>query len=152
MSFLLALAAAAATPTTGSISVEIGNVRNNRGKIVVDICPQNRFLEDGCAWHGEAQARAGTTVVTVPNVPAGNYAAQAFHDENSSGEVDRGMFGIPNEGVGFSRNARIRLSPPKWNDAWFVHHARPELIRFSLRYFTGLDVKTVDVIIAEVKI
>lgn len=137
MSILLAMAAAAASPNSGSITIEVGNVRNNRGKVVVDICTQDRFLGDGCAWHGEAPARTGVTTVTVHNVPAGNYAAQAFHDENLSGEVDRGMFGIPNEGVGFSRNARIRLSPPKWQDAWFVHQARAEIIRFSLRYFTG---------------
>ncbi|MGE3691728.1 MAG: DUF2141 domain-containing protein [Novosphingobium sp.] len=137
MSILLALAAAAASPTTGSITVHVGNVRNSRGRVVVDICPQNRFLEDDCPYHGEAFARAGSTTVTVANVPAGNYAAQAFHDENDSGEIDRGMFGIPNEGVGFSRNARIRLSPPKWKDAWFVHQGRAEVIRFDMRYFTG---------------
>lgn len=121
----------------GSISVEVGNVRNARGKVIVDICPQDRFLEDGCIYHGEAQARAGTTVVTIPNVPAGQWAAQAFHDENANGEVDRAMFGIPKEGVGFSRNARISFSPPKWRDAVFSHQGRPEVIRFNLRYFTG---------------
>jgi uncharacterized protein (DUF2141 family) len=121
----------------GSISVEVGNVRNARGKVIVDICPQDRFLEDGCIYHGEAQARAGTTVVTIPNVPAGQWAAQAFHDENANGEVDRAMFGIPKEGVGFSRNARITFSPPKWRDAVFSHQGRPEVIRFNLRYFTG---------------
>ena len=129
---MLALAEA-----TGSISVEVGNVRNNRGTVVVDICPQDRFLEDGCIYHGEAQARAGTTVVTIPNVPAGQWAAQAFHDENANGEVDRAMFGIPKEGVGFSRNARITFSPPKWRDAVFSHQGRAEVIRFNLRYFTG---------------
>ena len=121
----------------GSLSVEVGNVRNNRGKVIVDICPQDRFLEDGCIYHGEAQARAGTTVVTIPNVPAGQWAAQAFHDENANGEVDRAMFGIPKEGVGFSRNARITFSPPKWRDAVFSHQGRAEVIRFNLRYFTG---------------
>jgi uncharacterized protein (DUF2141 family) len=131
--FALALAEAA----TGSITVTVGNVRSSRGVVVVDICPQDRFLEDGCAWHGEAPAREGTTVVTVPNVPAGQYAVQAFQDENANGEVDRGMFGIPKEGVGFSRNARIGLGPPKWRDAFFVHQGRAEVIRFNLRYFMG---------------
>lgn len=135
MSALLALAAAEAA--TGSIAVEVGNVRNNRGQVVVDICPRDRFLGDNCAWHGAAPARAGTTTVTIANVPPGDYAAQAFHDENASGEVDRGIFGIPKEGVGFSRNARIAWSPPKWRDAVFTHQARPEVIRFNLRYFMG---------------
>ena len=136
MSMLLALAAVTQA-ATGAITVEVGNVRNSSGKVVVDICPQDRFLEDGCIWHGEAPARAGTTVVTIANVPAGDYAAQAFHDENASSELDRGVFGIPKEGVGFSRNARIAWSPPKWRDAVFVHQGRGETIRFNLRYFMG---------------
>ena len=136
MSILLFLAAAAEA-ASGSITIEVGNVRNARGKVVIDVCPQNRFLEDGCPYHGEAPARVGTTVITIEGVPPGEYAAQAFHDENASGEVDRGVFGIPKEGVGFSRNAKIAWSPPKWRDAFFVHQARAEAIRFNLRYFMG---------------
>jgi len=122
---------------TGSITVDVGNVRSARGTVVVDICPRNRFLEDGCPYKAEAPARLGLTRVTVHGVPAGEYAAQVFHDENRSGEVDRGMFGIPKEGVGFSRNARIRLSPPKWEDARFAHQGQAEVIRLDMRYFTG---------------
>ncbi len=136
MSMLLALAMAEAA-AAGSLTVNVGNVRSSRGVVMVDICPQNRFLEDTCAHHGEAPARAGVTAVTVQNVPAGQYAVQAFHDENGNGDVDRAMFGIPREGVGFSRNARIGLGPPKWADAVFSHQGRAEVIRFDLRYFMG---------------
>ena len=134
MSILLALAMAEAA---GSITMNIGNVRNARGKVVVDLCPQDRFLGDGCVHHDEVPARAGATVITIENVPVGTYAVQAFHDENANGEVDRAMLGIPREGVGFSRNARIGLGPPKWRDAYFVHQGRAEVIRFDLRYFMG---------------
>ena len=135
MSILLALALAEAA--TGSVTVNIGNVRNSRGNVMIDICPQNKFLDDTCAYHGEAPAHAGTTVVTVANVLAGEYAIQAFHDENANGEVDRAMLGIPREGVGFSRDARIGLGPPKWRDAYFIHQGRAEILRFDLRYFMG---------------
>jgi uncharacterized protein (DUF2141 family) len=131
------LAVVALAEAAGALTVNVGNVRSSGGSIVVDICPQDRFLADGCRYHGQAPARTGTTTVTVGNVPAGSYAVQAFHDENGNGEVDRGLFGIPKEGVGFSRNARIGLGPPKWRDAVFVHHAQAEVIAFDLRYFTG---------------
>ncbi len=121
----------------GSISIEVDNVRNASGMVHVDICPKDRFLEENCPYSGEAPAHAGTVTVVVANVPAGQYGAQAFHDENHNGDIDQLLFGIPKEGVGFSRNARIRLSPPKWSDAVFSHQQRPEVIRFSLRYFIG---------------
>lgn len=134
MTILLALALAEAA---GSVTMSVGNVRNARGKVVVELCSQATFLGDGCALRAEVPARAGTTTVTIANVPAGQYAVQAFHDENTNGDVDRAMFGIPREGVGFSRNARITLSPPKWSDAVFSHQGRAERIGFSLRYFMG---------------
>ncbi len=136
IALLLAEAATAAAPS-GSITVEVTNVRNNHGRVHVDICPQNRFLEDSCPYSGDAPAHAGTVMVVVNGVPAGQFAAQAFHDENANGDIDRAMFGIPKEGVGFSRDARIRFSPPKWRDAVFNHEARPEAIHFALRYFMG---------------
>ena len=133
MSMLLAAAVLAAGP----ITFEISNVRNARGKILVAVCPQNKFLKEDCAYNGEAPARPGTVRVVVPNVPAGDYAAQAFHDENGNEDVDQNFIGIPKEGVGFSRDARIVFGPPKWRDAHFIHQGAPAVMRVRLRYMTG---------------
>jgi uncharacterized protein (DUF2141 family) len=133
MSMLLAAAVLAAGP----ITFEISNVRNARGKILVAVCPQGKFLKEDCAHNGEAPARPGTVTVTVPNVPAGDYAAQAFHDENNNENVDQNFIGIPKEGVGFSRDARIVFGPPKWRDAHFIHQGAPAVMRIRLRYMTG---------------
>ncbi len=134
-----ALLLADALPASGGapITIEVRNVRNSHGRVHVDICPHDRFLADGCRWHADAPAEAGTTTLTVPNVPPGDYAVQAFLDENDNGRIDRGLFGIPKEGVGFSRDARIAMSPPKWADAVFTHGGAAQTIGFSLRYFLG---------------
>jgi uncharacterized protein (DUF2141 family) len=134
---MILIAAVGQVQAASAITVEVGNVRNDSGRVIIDICPQDRFLGDGCPYHGEAEAHSGTTVVVVDNMPAGQFAVQAFHDENANGEIDRGLFGIPKEGVGFSRDARIGLGPPKWRDAVFNHEARPQTIRLNLRYFMG---------------
>ena len=39
----------------------------------------------------------------VPNVPPGTYAAQAFHDEDDNGKLDRTLLGLPKEAMGFSK-------------------------------------------------
>lgn len=83
-----------------------------------------------------APALAGKTIVTISNVQPGTYAVQAFHDENHNGKVDRALFGIPKEGVGFSNDAPIRLGPPKWKDAQF-QLGDDKGIAFKLRYFIG---------------
>lgn len=134
---VLLLADAVVGSPAAPITITVRNVRNNHGRVRVDICPREHFLADGCRWHASAPAVAGATTVTVAGVPPGDYAVQAFHDENGNDRIDRGIFGIPREGVGFSRDARIVMSPPKWSDAVFMHGAGAQSIGFSLRYFLG---------------
>lgn len=131
----LTLAAAAAEP--GVLVVEVGNVRNARGRVHIDLCDQQHFLEDGCPFEGDVPAQVGTTTVTIRGVPPGRYAVQAYHDENANGRVDRVLFGIPREGIGFSRDARIRLGPPKWADAVLTYNGGTERTALRLRYFLG---------------
>jgi uncharacterized protein (DUF2141 family) len=129
--------AAGGADTRGVLTVDVGNVRIAKGVVHIDVCPEAKFLKDDCPWSGNARAKLGETRVTVANLPAGRYAVQAFLDENSNGEVDRGWFGIPKEGVGFSNDAKIRLSPPKFAEAVFAFHGNARTIRLNLRYFTG---------------
>jgi uncharacterized protein (DUF2141 family) len=117
-----------------SIDVAVTGVRLAKGRVRVSICDQATFLED-CRWNADAPAVKGTTIVTVRNVPPGRYGAQGFHDKNDNDKVDRGLFGIPLEGVGFSNDARIRMSPPKFEEAAFQHGGANQRITFKLRYF-----------------
>jgi uncharacterized protein (DUF2141 family) len=133
----LPLLAAGGPDARGALTVDVGNVRIAKGVVHIDVCPEAKFLKDDCPWKGNARAKLGDTRVTVANLPAGRYAVQAFLDENSNGEVDRGWFGIPKEGVGFSNDAKIRLSPPKFADAVFAFDGNARTIRLNLRYFTG---------------
>lgn len=127
----------AAAPSTAPLVVEVDNVRGASGRVHVDVCPQQHFLKEDCPFSGEAPARYGTTAVTVGALPPGQYAVQAFYDENGNGRVDRALLGIPKEGVGFSNDAPIRLAPPKFDAAAFDHGPAPQLIRLKLRYFLG---------------
>ena len=128
---------AAAPVPLGTLTVQINNVRNSNGTVHVDICPQDQFLGDDCRYVGDAPAHAGITTVTIRNLPAGQYAAQIFHDENRNKKVDRALFGIPKEGVGFSNDARISFGPPKWADAKFTFNGEAQTIGLKTRYFMG---------------
>ena len=128
---------AAAPVSTGTLTIQIDNVRNAKGNVHVDICPQPQFLGDDCTYVGDAQAHAGSVTVTVHNLPPGQYAAQVFHDENRNKKVDRALFGVPKEGIGFSNDARIALGPPKWADAEFDYNGQPQTITLKMRYFLG---------------
>jgi uncharacterized protein (DUF2141 family) len=141
MTMLLALLAAAvlpaAPPAPATLTIQVDNVRNARGRVHVDLCDEARFLHENCPISLAVPARAPVTVLVLHDVPPGRYAAQLFHDENVNNKADRGLFGLPKEGLAFSRDAPIKLAPPRWSDA--VVEVRPgaQAIRVRMRYGLG---------------
>ena len=131
---IVALVLAAPAAAAATVEVSVTNVTNTRGRIHVELCPEAKFLGD-CSILGEAPARLGTTIVRVENVPPGTYAAQAFHDENMNNKVDRGLFGVPREGVGFSNDARLYRHGPHFEEAKFPVIHPIERIALRLRHF-----------------
>lgn len=115
------------------VVVTVSGVAASEGRVHVDICPPKSFTRENCPWSAEAPARKGTTVVTVPNVPPGRYAAQAYYDANGNGKADRNLIGMPTELVGFSRDVAVKLARPKFDDAAFAHGASATQIGFAVR-------------------
>ena len=133
LALLAPLLSASTMPAGAPIEVAVGNVTVTQGRIHVDICSQSLFLTGDCTYSAEAPAKLGTTIVVVPDVPPGRYASQVFHDRNGNGKIDRGLFGIPKEPVGFSNDAPTHMAPPKWNAAVFTHGTEPQHIALNLR-------------------
>ena len=102
--------------TAATIDVHVTNTAGGKGNVNVAVCDRERFLKQ-CAYTGSVPARDGETVVTIKGVPAGTWAVLAYQDENSNGELDRNLIGIPRENYGFSRDARGRFGPPSFEDA-----------------------------------
>ncbi len=119
-----------------TVAVTVTNVRNDRGKVLVALCTRATFLQPNCAWRGNAVARRGQVQISIDGVPPGLYAAQAFHDENGNGKLDRSLLGLPEEAMGFSNDAPMRLGPPRFDAASFTVAAQGTTIRFALRYFS----------------
>lgn len=136
---LIAVALAAprvSAEDSGTLHVIIDNARSARGNIHVDICPQANFLSK-CPYSAEAAARKGRVEVVVHGVPPGRYAAQITHDENGNKKVDRGLLGIPREGIGFSNNVRVRFRAPRFSEAAFTVTGGSQYITVNLQYFGG---------------
>ena len=134
----LAIAGAAApAPDGNTVTIRVTNLRNAKGRVHVDLCSQASFLKDGCPFSASAPAQSPVTVVVVKGVAPGHYAAQLFHDENANDKMDRGLFGIPKEGVAFSHDALKGMAPPKWSDAEFVYPGGAQTTQVKMRYLLG---------------
>jgi len=114
---LLALVALPPAADAATLIVELSGVENDHGLVRVAVCTPETFTTKNCPFFAATAARAGAVTVSVEGIPPGRYAVQAYHDEDGNGRVRRGLFGIPAEAIGFSRDAPIRLAAPRFEDA-----------------------------------
>jgi uncharacterized protein (DUF2141 family) len=133
MKACLALLVLAGAAQAATVRVTVTGVRNARGHVLVALCTRETFLQPHCAYQGRAAAQAGAVTIVIDGVPAGVYAAQAFHDEDDNGRLERSFLGMPEEGMGFSRDAKMRFGPPAF-DAASVTVPGGDL-RFALKYY-----------------
>ena len=133
LAFLVLSAPMAGRATATEVQVQVLNVADAAGSVRVEVCPQAEWLK-GCTLSAHAPAQAGITVVTVPDVPPGVYGVIAHHDSDDDGEVNRNLLGLPTEGIGFSRDAQIRLGPPRFGDAELRVEGQRVLVPITLHF------------------
>lgn len=120
----------------GDLIVRVHGLRSAKGTVRVKVHHHGRdFPASKDVIARELQPAQGDAVVfEFPSLPHGTYAVVALHDENNDSGLDRGVFGRPLEGVGFSNGARVRFGPPSFEDAAFeLRESRLEL-RVELDY------------------
>jgi uncharacterized protein (DUF2141 family) len=116
--------------------VEVAGLRSAKGSILICLTRDATHFPD-CNRDPAARrltVAAASPVAHFPGLSSGDYAVALIHDENGNGRLDK-MFGVPREGVGFSRNPRLIFGPPSFADARFPVAAQPveEIVR--LKYF-----------------
>lgn len=76
--------------------------------------------------HGPAPIDQASRIAVAnwTDIPPGDYAVAAIHDENSNHHLDRNFFGIPKEGFGFANNPRVTIAAPSFKQA-IVHVGCP---------------------------
>jgi uncharacterized protein (DUF2141 family) len=105
-----------------SVLVLVKNVKDDRGTITIDLHGDDpeTFLKSGAKL---ARLRIpsvpGEMHICVPVERPGLYAIALYQDRDSNLKLDKTWIGLPSEPFGVSRDAPIRMAPPKWKDAVF---------------------------------
>ncbi|MCW2337159.1 uncharacterized protein (DUF2141 family) [Sphingobium sp. B2D3A] len=98
----------------GQIDVRFEGLRSSRGMLRACLTKDRSHFpkceKDPLALTASVAAGDHAELLFA-RVPPGDYALLVFHDENSNSRLDT-MLGIPREGVGFSRNPRLRFGAP----------------------------------------
>lgn len=134
--FLTAANKPAQPVTSVGITVVVENLRSAEGDVRVALWSDaDGFTEpDSAIAEIGKRAQIGQVTFTFTGLPPGRYAIASFHDENGNGDLDRTFLGWPDEGLGFSNGAWIKLGPPAFDEAAVEVKVPNKLIFIKLRY------------------
>lgn len=103
-----------------AILVNVSGAIPGKGQVIVTLfdSDESYMAEPTFEAVGAIGTDGSVSVDLGAHVP-GSYAVVVVYDENSDGELNTGLFGIPKEKIGFSNNAKGKFGPAKWKDAQF---------------------------------
>lgn len=125
-------------PQTTTITVDLTGLRNKTGMVYVCMTAKPKAFPKGCDTDPDRRVAAikasdGGPLI-LRDVPAGRYAISVLHDENSNKKMDMTLF-LPKEGYAFSRDAPVRMAPPRFDAAVFeVLPGTPVRMTLKVRY------------------
>lgn len=122
----------------GDVVITVTDLRSAKGVVRAcmttraDIFP--RCIKDPTA-HRTVVPAGESIEIRFKGVEPGEYAIALLHDENDNGKADRALGMMPKEGYGFSRDAPVRMAPPKFKDAVFKIEEGLSRVSIRMRYF-----------------
>ena len=120
---------------SAELTVIVEGIRNARGEVrfalfdMPDQFPRGAKLDSK-----DIPAFPGAVTARFKNIKPGAYAVAIHHDENGDKEMNTNIIGFPQEGYGFSNDARVFILPPGFDAASFTMDVVNKIIRLSVVY------------------
>lgn len=130
--------AAGQDQATGSISLQVSGLRNDKGHVLVSVFNSAKGFPGDA---GKAIRKYRLEIsdrrvsVEITDLPPGGYAIALLHDENNDTRMNTNGIGWPKEGFGFSNNAMGLFGPPSFSKAKFTVSAGRSSHRLKMRYY-----------------
>jgi uncharacterized protein (DUF2141 family) len=135
---VLAGTVAFAESSQPGLHVEILGIRNSRGAVACALFESaDGFPKEFLRFASNlmmVKVRATKATCNFADISPGTYAIAAIHDENRDGQLETNWMGVPNEGYGFSNNAKGALGPPSFEAASFSYNGQSLYITITLQY------------------
>jgi uncharacterized protein (DUF2141 family) len=132
----------ASQPTTqplATLTIEVKDLRNAKGQLIFGVfkAADGFPSEEGksVAWEVRPAKRGSGAMLFTAALPPGTYAASVLHDENKSGNMDKGLGGIPKEGYGVTNNPKPRFRAATFGEATFTLPPEGAKKTISVQYF-----------------
>jgi uncharacterized protein (DUF2141 family) len=127
---------AATAPAGPALSVTIKDLRNRKGVLIFGVFSQAdgfpNIEKKSVYW--EVRDASSDDLTFVAHLPPGKYAASVLHDENRSGDMDKGFGGLPLEGYGVTNNPKPRMRAATFDEATFTLPPEGKELTISVQY------------------
>ncbi|MEL7197897.1 MAG: DUF2141 domain-containing protein [Pseudomonadota bacterium] len=133
-----ASAALISPAAANEVEITITDLRSSKGVVRACMTTKEKIFpkcRKDPASHRTVVPAGKTVTIRFKDVVPGDYAIALLHDENDNGKADRALGMMPKEGYGFSRDAPVRMAPPKFKDAVFELGNTPKKLTIKMRYF-----------------
>jgi uncharacterized protein (DUF2141 family) len=120
-----------------NLTVMVDGLRNKTGQVCASVFAQSTGFPGQRDRAVAAKCIRSTNLTQgfkFDNLKPGSYAVALFHDANADGKLNTGLFGIPSEGMGCSRNPRGLTGAPRFQDAVIMVVGSDNTIQVELNY------------------
>lgn len=112
------------------IDFEISGIKHDKGLLFVQLFKGAESYKNNKPVSQTAiKAEKGKVTVTFDDLAPGEYALRYFHDENGNAKLETNLFGMPQEGYGFSNNAQPDFGPAKYPQVKFLLSEQQEKVK-----------------------
>ena len=120
---------------SGKLIVTFIVLEYNKGKVKVALCNSSKNYDDHKSPYigKDIPIENNKAVIEFDELPYGEYAIKAFHDEDENDDLNTNILGMPVEDYGFSNNARGVFGPPSWESAKFNLRNDKKVIEIILK-------------------
>ncbi len=112
-----------------TLSIEITHFRNDNGHVLLMLYDENQVEVKSL----KAVIQQAKSIFLINDLKPAKYAFKYFHDENDNLAIETNLLGIPQEGFGFSNNAKGIFGPPAFRK-WIFELAADRKIVCSPEY------------------
>ncbi len=98
------------------LKIEIINLRNDKGAVIVDLLDKNEKTVKART----CKISDNKCTVIFKDLKDDQYAVRYIHDENEDKELDTNLIGMPKEGFGFSNDAFGKFGPKDFSEWLFT--------------------------------
>lgn len=104
-----------------NLTIEFENIRNNKGVVYVTLYEtEDTWLDEDFDYYefifSKEKLSNNKLTVLIDSIKPGYYGIAVLDDEDENGEMRNNFIGFPREGFGFSRNVKVRLVRPKFEE------------------------------------